>query len=246
MIGADGYFSWAIRDDGPANRILSPLRCPVTVYVCHSMEGVYTGPGGYIVLRDPDTFPTAWHWTKKRDGRVYQHYPIWAHLQHGHAANVLGPGGELEGFQREPITDAQLAADLRIIGDINAWLAAKGAPPLERDDSRWAQGRKRGLVEHREMAPAFNTTQCPSERYARLWAALEDDMADPRVDEILRFLGDAQMKDWLARGNIPFIDAFASEQKARGEATNAINAHIDHHPGGAIGDHTHIPGGVAP
>ena len=78
------------------------------------------------------------------------------------------------------------------------------------------------------------------------WPAEEDNMADPRVDEILKFIGEADMKAWLAKQNVPLIQAFASEQTARGEATNAINAHIDHHPGGAIGDHTHIPGGVAP
>ncbi len=172
MLIDDGWFDWTIRDPGPADRVLSAFRCPVSVYVEHSMEGTYT-PGGYIVLRDPETFPTAWHWTKKRDGKVYQHYPIQAHLQHGHAANILGPGGELEGFRGEPITDAQLSSELRIIDDINAWLRRHGKPELVRDPEKRPQGTKRGLVEHREMAPQSNTTLCPSERYAPLWAALE-------------------------------------------------------------------------
>lgn len=69
------------------------------------------------------------------------------------------------------------------------------------------------------------------------WAGEENAMPDPRVDDILRFLGGAEaVKRWLEKGNIGLIDAFTAEQKARGEATNAINAHIGEHP---IGEHAH-------
>lgn len=62
----------------------------------------------------------------------------------------------------------------------------------------------------------------------------EEDMPDPRVDNILRLLGEAQMAAWLAKGNVPLLDAFANEQVARGEATNSINAHIANHPSGIL------------
>lgn len=239
MIGTDGFFDWAIRDPGPADRVRSGMRTPVTVYVLHSMEGTYAygTPGAYIVLRDGTRYPTAWHWTKLRDGRVCQHYPSWAHLQHGHAANTLGPGGELEGFKDEPMTDAQLAAEKRIIHDINLWRVGQGLSPLERDTRALPAGQKRGLVLHREMAPG-GATACPSDRYARLFPE-GDDMPDPRVDKILALLGEKEIDDWLAKGNVPLLTAFASEQKSRGEVTNAMNAHKREHP---VSDHQH--GGV--
>lgn len=245
MIDETGFFDWAISDPGPPERVLSGQRMPVSVYVCHSMEGTYAygKPGAYIALRDGTRFPTAWHWSKLRDGRVCQHYPVWAHLQHAHAANVLGPGGEAEGFEDEPLTAAQVAADVRIIGDINAWRTKRGLLPLARDTRDMPQGTKRGLVEHREMGG----TECPSERYAPLWAALkgDDDMPDPRVDKILQVLGAAQIDKWIADGDEPLLDAFEREQKARGAATNAINAHIREHPtGGPVPEHIHEAGRV--
>jgi len=42
------------------------------------------------------------------------------------------------------------------------------------------------------------------------------------------------MAAWLAKGNVPLLDAFANEQVARGEATNSINAHIANHPSGIL------------
>ncbi len=244
MLRDDGWFDWAVRDPGPPDRVLSNFRTPLTVYVCHSMEGVYHFPDGYTAMRDPRRFPTAWHWTKARTGTLYQHYPVWAHLQHGHSANILGPGGELEGFQNEPINNDQMRTDLRIIADINFYLERKGFKPLERDNRQLPQMTKRGLVEHREMTQAPNTTQCPSSRYAPLWAALEDDMSPEDkalLDKLVKVMGNAQMDEWLAKGNAPLLTAFASEQTARGEATNAINGHLENHPngGGAAANHKH-------
>lgn len=39
----------------------------------------------------------------------------------------------------------------------------------------------------------------------------EEDMADPRVDKILAFLGDVD--GWIANGNVPLIEAYAMEQQ---------------------------------
>ena len=202
----NGWFSWAIQDPGPENRILSALVLPMSVVVHHSMEGTYNYPGGYIVLRDPEGFPTAWHWTVKRDGRVLQHYGAFRHLQHAHAANVLGPGGESEGYQREPLTPEQVAAWRRIHADINEYRERQGLPPFVRDIARLPQTTKRGWVEHREMAPTWNTTQCPSERYAPLWAEEEPMTPEDRakLDAVYAALtGGVQgvIEAWNQQGN---------------------------------------------
>ena len=224
----NGWFSWAIQDPGPENRILSGLVLPMSVVVHHSMEGTYNYPGGYTVLRDPEGFPTAWHWTVKRDGRVLQHYGAFRHLQHAHAANVLGPGGESEGYQREPLTPEQVAAWRRIHADINEYRERQGLPPFVRDIARLPQTTKRGWVEHREMAPAWNTTQCPSERYAPLWAE-EEDMTPAEREEHRALVaimgGRAKLLENEALGN-DFLLGYSLEQQKLAE-------HIANH------DHTH-------
>ena len=186
MLKDNGWFDWAIQDPGPEDRILSSLQLPLVLVVHHSMEGVYNYPGGYTALRDPNRKPTAWQWSVERDGQLLQHYGAFKHLQHGHAANVLGPGGESEGFYYEPLTPEQVASWRRIHSDINEYRERKGLPPLTRNPERLPQATKRGWVEHREMAPAYNTTQCPSERYAPLWASYEeDDMTPAEVEAIV-------------------------------------------------------------
>ena len=175
MLKDNGWFDWAIQDPGPEDRILSSLQLPLVLVVHHSMEGVYNYPGGYTALRDPNRKPTAWQWSVERDGQLLQHYGAFKHLQHGHAANVLGPGGESEGFYYEPLTPEQVASWRRIHSDINEYRERKGLPPLTRNPERLPQATKRGWVEHREMAPAYNTTQCPSERYAPLWESYEEE-----------------------------------------------------------------------
>lgn len=245
MIDDAGWFDWMIDDWGPQDRILSALKTPVDVYTLHSMEGTYAFPNGFIVLRDPQYKPTAWHWTKMRDGRVMQHYPLQTHLQHGHAANNLGPGGEAEGFASDPLTPAQVAADLRIIDDINQWRTRNGKAPLIREATR-PQGRARGLVEHREMAPARNTTQCPSERYAPLWAALDVrnvPVTRGEFDAALKRIYQLETQLWgefpKPRDNAnPYadVDMFDVERMYADVARLKSPAHVP--------DHKHSPGGI--
>ena len=227
----NGWFSWAIQDPGPENRILPGLVLPMSVVVHHSMEGTYNYPGGYTVLRDPEGFPTAWHWTVKRDGRVLQHYGAFRHLQHAHAANVLGPGGESEGYQREPLTPEQVAAWRRIHADINEYRERQGLPPFVRDIARLPQGTKRGWVEHREMAPAWNTTQCPSERYAPLWA--EEDLVTQ--DEF-----DAMFHDAMARLLPVYLPLVFEDGTAKFSDRPDVPISFPYQPWGTtIPEHTH-------
>ena len=254
MLKDNGWFSWAIQDPGPENRIMSALVLPMSVVVHHSMEGGYNYPGGYIVLRDPEGFPTAWHWTVKRDGRVLQHYGTFRHLQHAHAANVLGPGGESEGYASQPLTPEQVAAWRHIHDDVNEYRERKGLPPFTRDTEPRPQTTKRGWVEHREMAPFYNTTQCPSERYAPLWATYEEDDMTPEQAAKLEACyaalcaGDQPLLDlWNQNGNSLLL-GFSLEQAL-------LAGHINNHSSGnlVIPDHTHeMPeqatqtGGVTP
>lgn len=159
-ITADGWFDFAVRKPGPANRRYPWDNSLENLYL-HSMEG---NLGSYDVMADPSRYPTAWSWTWAKDGRLIQYYPVWAGLAHGGAkANPFGPGGELEGGgpdnPGEPMTDAQIVTVRRTIAD----LEAHTGHPLTR-----VPGSKKGLVEHGEV----NATACPSGRYARLYEAL--------------------------------------------------------------------------
>jgi predicted Zn-dependent protease len=124
------------------------------------------------------------------------------------------------GNYSEPLTEHQIQGFLAIA---RAW--------------EWEKKRKLVVGEtvwaHWQLAKKFGyaATACESGRYAEAWKRLEGDMADPRVDEILRLLGKTEMDEWLAKGNEPVLKTIAKEQKARGEITNAINAHLANHPG---------------
>lgn len=84
------------------------------------------------------------------------------------------------------------------------------------------------------------------------WAGEDDDMGE--LAEVVKMLGGIEaVRAWNAKGNVGLLAAFASEQAARGELTNAVNGrtkawddHLTNHAGqGGIPDHTHEPGKVA-
>lgn len=174
-ISKDGWFDWAIRDPGPESRwlVFGSTVTPMLAIYHHSLEGYFNPVAGpkYNVMDDPKTTPTAWHWSVTKDGAVYQHFPVFARLQHANGGNAIGPGGESEGFAGEPLTEPQTGAWLRIHEDMRVFAKQ---PFLRSTDGRT------GLCEHRE-APGAQTA-CPSERYAPLWAALNN----PAEDEVTR------------------------------------------------------------
>lgn len=174
-ITKDGWIQWAIRDPGPSDRWaqFGHATTPVDAIYHHSFEGWFNPVSegdGFAVMRDPAYFPTAWHGTVTSRpcvfkgvthpaGRLFQHYPINARLQHANGGNVIGPGFELEGLAPTPITPEQIATYRAIHRDIAEWRGMTFSRPA-----------KKGLAEHRE-APGAQTA-CPSERYAGLWEAI--------------------------------------------------------------------------
>lgn len=175
-IDAAGWFDWAVRDPGPDGRWAEfwNARTPMDAIYHHSLEGWFNpvASEGYNVMNDIGRFPTAWHWTVTRQsiysppGTVYQHYPVFARLQHANGGNIIGPGGESEGLFNMPLLPEQVAAWQRIHADMRAFTG--------KDYLRLPGNGQVGLCEHRE-APGAQTA-CPSERYAPLWAVLEGDI----------------------------------------------------------------------
>lgn len=178
MTIVNGYFDWADRSDpAPPERIahMGGKPTPMDSIIHHSMEGVYFGRTGYAAFRDPQRYPTAWHWTVKRTGRLFQHAPVDARLVHAHAGNIRGPGGESEGFKGEPLTPSQVSAWLHIHADMREYTGI---------DYQRVPGSRRGLVEHNEFGP----TTCPNGRYEPLWEAIRggEDLTADEVRAIVR------------------------------------------------------------
>jgi hypothetical protein len=189
LITADGWFTFAVRDLGPLDRWYhwGARRTPCSVITHHSLEGyvslVSRPSSGYNVMRDPSRFPTAYHWTVSRkayywnnqwypEGTVFQHYPVDYQLQHGHSANILGPGGESEEFG-DPSDNVRLTP-----AQEDSWLLIheameefKGRPYVR------IAGSTVGLVEHREMTIPPGLTRCPSHLYDSLWVRKEQEMS---------------------------------------------------------------------
>lgn len=277
MLLPDGFFDFAIRDPGPQERwaAFGFARTPMTAITHHSQEGhstmVSVPSTGYNPMRDPARAPTAWHWTVVRrdhgwaqDGQMLQHYPVWARLQHGNEANILGPGGESEdGGVAEPtvrLTEAQEETWLLIHQDMRDFTGL----PYER-----VPGSQTGLVEHREMTRPPGLTQCPSNLYDNLWTriagggfsvddkarltrlegliaanGISKDLSKPLElifgEEALEY---ADSKKWSA-----FLGLFNNQTKAA-EAWNigkaaaqAVAEHKALHPGGVAGPHRHRGG----
>lgn len=163
-----GYFDWAVKAPGPQARLdFYNSRTPVDVCCHHSAEGWYAT---YQVQERPERYPTMPHGHVLIDGTLMQHAPIWAATVHGHAANLRGPGWEAEGLRPSEITAAQQGTFRRIHRELS-WFTG-------RTPTRWTGTYPQlppsipgilWLVEHRQMGQ----TECPSERYAPLWAALQ-------------------------------------------------------------------------
>lgn len=207
MITENGWFDWAIKDPGPLARWLAfdLARTPMDAIYHHSLEGWFNpvSSDGYNVMKDPARHPTGWHGTVvKRNiwyptGTLVQHYPVFARLQHANGGNIIGPGFETEGVQAQPLLPEQVATWLRIHADMRAF-TGKAYPRIP------GNGRI-GLCEHRE-APGGNTTECPSERYAPLWAAIangDDVVSQADFDKALARIAQLETQMWGENPKIP-------------------------------------------
>lgn len=244
-IDAAGFFDWAVRDPGPADRwaYFGRRHTDMTVLCHHSLEGYFRPVGslGYNVMKDPQRFPTAWHGTVTRfelvyqghtypPGTLFQHYPITYWLQHGHAANSLGPGFEAEGFTAPystippedcgPLSPEQVATYRRMHADM-----AEAGYAFTRN-----KGSMLGLVEHREMSNG--QTACPHERYAPLWAAPQEEdalkLTEVQTENLLlrlfagkEFVGTETREQRLARA-LAELDKTDTVQSVSDTALSAI------------------------
>jgi hypothetical protein len=174
MITQDGWLDWAAREPGPADKTYSAPNKALG-YVPHSAVGYYTGWKSRLFSQDRDAkgnytaFAAASvHGWIAYDGSVIQHYRLdtscWAS---GSAypnttfvafENEGGPPGR----ESEPLTDAQVQTNIRIIRELAAWRAwAPGTihRPINNVDLS-AQ-----LYEHIECVRFGSApTACPSKR----------------------------------------------------------------------------------
>lgn len=186
MIDANGWFSWAKRDPGPANRwaYFGNRRNALAAIYHHSLEGWFypVNSNGHNEMKNPDRFPTAWHGTIDNNGVLWQHYPVFAWLQASNGGNPFGPAFETEGLFDMPLNDQQIETWVRIHADMRE---------LTGNDYRRGMGGTRGLVEHRE-APGAQTA-CPSERYAPLWKRIAEG-GDVSKEEVAAMIAESEAR----------------------------------------------------
>lgn len=172
MITSDGWVSWALREPGPASKVNGGTNGLLGL-AWHSAEGFEAGMKS--VLNGPRR--ASWHFSNMLDGRLKQHYPVFAQTwtSGSNTPNNNAPGTESEGMAGTPLNDLQTANVVRLVKEFEAYTGQQAT----RDLDAWS---KAGLVlvEHRECVRwGSASTACPSDRYdwPRILAALEDDMA---------------------------------------------------------------------
>ena len=206
---SEGWLSFASRVPGPPEKTYSQPNS-AKMYIPHSAVGYYEGWLGRLLStqRNVDGRYTPYaaasvHGWIGYHGEVIQHYPFtvscWASGSRYPNTNGIAfenEGGVI-GNESEPLTEAQVAANVRIIQELSAW---KGWTP-KRPTGPGATNAS--LFEHRECVRwGSRPTACPSGRIP--WA------------EILRRLEMPENAEKLLAVTRLFIEA--AEQAARGGA----------------------------
>lgn len=238
-IDAAGWVDWATRDPGPSNKVFD-ARNQANGLVLHSMEGWWGGSRAEMLRQ---TRQASWHFSNLLSGELIQSYPLtascWA--SGNFEANTRFVAMELEGTADMPINDDQLRTTLRLFADLEAWGLKLTRGTSEADRTLWM---------HREVAtrwfPNAGPTGCPSDRYARLFEALEDDMTPEdraKLDAVYDALvgrGDAEgakrIAAWNEGGNSLLL-GYTQYQERVGKLEAGG-------PAGGIPEHTHEIGGV--
>ncbi len=198
----DGWLDWTQRVPGPDDKRY-PERNAIAGIVAHSMVGAYAGAASrlFSTERDADRTYTedaaaSWHFSVLQSGIVLQHYPLdascWA--SGSRDANTRFVAVEAEGGgpgnEREPLTDAQLEAWVRIVRDVSALAGWRPARP--HDDRDLAVT----LWEHREMTRfGAAPTACPSGRIP--WAEIM--RRSERVGQVMWVRLNGQAPFWRER-----------------------------------------------
>lgn len=173
-LSADGWFSWAIRDEGPSNKT-NPGTNTIRGVVPHSAEGYW--PHLQDLLHS-QARRASWFGSNLKDGRFFQHYSIYARTWTSGAGypNNNFVAWENEGVAGEGFTEGQIANCVRIIEELSALKGWEPVRPVKPGDLGAT------LYEHNECVRwGAEPTACPSGRVP--WYEIlrrlneEDDMA---------------------------------------------------------------------
>lgn len=188
MITHDGWLDWAERVPGPSDKVYGVENAAIG-YIAHSAVGFYGGWASRLFSNErlPNGDYTAYaaasaHGWIAYDGGVRQHYPFrascWTNgsrYPNTHFINFENEGG----FRPvdEPLTEPQVAANLRIIRELAAWRAW---PSFRRPAD--AHDTSANLYEHRECVRWGSApTACPSGRIP--WARLLAELSPPALEQ---------------------------------------------------------------
>lgn len=151
------WYPGALKHFGPAWKNRGSTNSAEGV-VWHSAEGSWGGLQYELARSDRSA---AWHFSCRKDGTLYQHYPLnavlyhagdWGDDQDGADGNGETIGIEFEGVAGEQLTPQQIRTATKFV----AWLA----PQAGWTPKRTAVGRNQW--EHRELSNLG--TSCPSDR----------------------------------------------------------------------------------
>jgi len=163
-ISKDGWISWAIPRPGPPDKMY-PEKNQSLGIVLHSVEGWLAGALGELM--NPDR-QASWHFTNAIDGRVYQHYPVFASCwaSGNKTANTRYWAVESEGKAGTPLNAAQVANMVGLCEEFENFTTLKAQ-----------RSEPRTIWEHNEVAtkwsPNAGPTSCPSGRYDGFYAELD-------------------------------------------------------------------------
>ena len=186
-IAANGWLDWTVHAPGIPDKTYSEPNRGIGL-IGHSIVGSYQAAIGRFMSEQRDA--AGWYtpyaaasvmFIACQDGEIIQCYPVTASTwtSGGREANTsywaIEAEGGAPGNEREPLTDAQVAGILRLCRE---WEAAHPGEQVRPGTT---------FREHGEIARQFgySATACPSNRYQRLYEALEDDMDEAKVLEII-------------------------------------------------------------
>ncbi len=180
LITLDGYFDFATRDAGPAQKVYQGINS-LEFFVGHSMEGWYA-TGGRSELMKAER-QASWHGTILTSGEFVQHYPVTACCWASGNENInrRGFAVEMEGMAGQPATTGQQLTAKKLRGELAAH-AGRGYPHINAPGGHYTaplpilskpDGR---FVVHSEVAtwitPNAGPTACPSGRWDFMWSGV--------------------------------------------------------------------------
>jgi hypothetical protein len=208
----DGFVDWAVRIDGPADKVYSEPNKQLGI-VCHSIEGNMGASDRlgrvFDVSRNADGSYTdaaamSCMFVLRKVGRLVQYYPVTASpwCSGNRTANTGLWSVEVEGRAGEPWTAAQVATMLRLADEWEAYTGKKlsradGSPLRTIGTANAFIPTGRTLFRHKEVAMwdirNAGPTACDSDRSAAFFAAVAakpkgDDMT---ADEVKRVVSEA-------------------------------------------------------